>query len=74
MTTNPDTAEAPRAPEAAAQRNFERLLSKLADGTLAAQLVAAYAAPGDVTPREAANRVLQSRLAELKQSHDQPKG
>lgn len=42
--------------------NFERLLSHLKDGSLAAQLVARYQNPGEGTPAESLKQVILDRL------------
>ena len=57
---------------AAPQSNFERLIAHLRDGSLAAKLVSAYAAPGECTPAQAVSKVMADRLDELKNSYDNP--
>ena len=42
--------------------NFDRLLSHLKDGSFAAQLVAGYRNPGEVTPAESLKQVILDRL------------
>lgn len=54
---------------AAPQSNFERLIAHLRDGSLAAKLVSAYAAPGERTPAQAVSKVMADRLDELKSSY-----
>jgi hypothetical protein len=56
----------------APQTNFERLLSHLRKNSLAAQLVSAYADPGEQTPAEAVSKVIADRLTELKRRYDEP--
>lgn len=52
------------------QTNFERLIAHLPKDSLAAELVTAYRAPGEVTPADAIAKVAATRLDELKRSHD----
>jgi hypothetical protein len=55
----------------ALRTNFERLLSHLQEGSLAAQLVSAYAQPGEQTPAQALGKVIADRLDALKHSYDE---
>ena len=56
----------------APQSNFERLITHLAKDSLAAKLVAAYAAAGEATPADTMAKVAAGRLDELKRSYDKP--
>jgi hypothetical protein len=56
----------------ALQSNFERLTSHLAKGSLAAELVLAYAEPGDAAPADAVAKAITDRLDELKRSYGRP--
>ena len=55
---------------AAPQTNFERLIAHLPKDSLAAKLVTAYRAPGEVTPADAVAKVAATRLDELKRTND----
>ncbi len=52
------------------QTNFERLIAHLPENSLAAKLVTAYAAPGAAAPVDAIAKVAETRLDELKRSHN----
>ena len=51
------------------QTNFERLIAHLSKGSLAARLVGAYAAPGELKPADAVTKVAEGRLDELRRSY-----
>lgn len=53
------------------QSNFERLITHLAEDSLAAKLVEAYAGAGSADRAAAVKAVADDRLTELKRSHDE---
>ena len=53
-----------------APSNFARLHAILPDDSLAANLVSAYAEPGEHTPTEAVSKVIADRLDAQKNSYD----
>lgn len=71
-TGTPDVLESNQADDDF-KSNFDLLLAHLDQDSLAANLVEAYVAPGDNTPKEAMIKIIRKRINELKGIHDEAK-